>query len=1319
MDNLEGVEDGSVLNHQNGGLQSEEEGGEEESSFTHHYSLQEDGTIHYHAGRRTSTTTGGLFNHYQDSKVRVLNKPRSLKNSVYNFTFTSQLEVSEGSEPDSSENNYEFEEITTMPLESDLHPFQLTPNSNSNSNSGLSFPFTVTTTGGVLTATVSTPSLTTNGGFILKPQNPLQSPPPASSAVKRKLTTKSMSLPEPLLSPDPPPPLQKRPKLLINLYETEVGYEFGALLPDHRSPSQMSHLIPYSETYLLRALDREEIPTKVLSHLAPILRWRRGHLLAQVRDYRRFSSATQVVPNKLGAKGRGAGVNSPHQYRVLKRSNPVVTEVVLRPCSASRLTDFESLLSRATKPGRGHWKRARIGTNSVPNLPPSPPAIKGGSKFLPNNRSRWPSSSEDENEEDSVLEDSDYELELEEGGGGAKESGALSYEQRLELEKEFINKTSGPLCLHPSPKVARIQNRAQFERWVWLKFQNYCKIISQPKIDSFPFRLKWRCPTLIPRVPSPPPSAQDEALESYSSAPPTSVPGRAAAFCLFLTGLREGSKDRAKEPGPKVLSPYELPFLDYPILDLPSSMEEINRLGPPPEPTTLRPLPIDNFVKKIEEYTLETERRKRPHTTKLSIFQRNGMDAYYGELEMESIIDGGVPGVGGGVPKPSSSSTKCQFELGSSQHVALYVKQFSDIFTEDGRRPCKITYQKVGQPQQVLYTNSYKTATPTSAGIAPTTPPAAVSASSTPPRAQPQTAPPVQIVHPQPRSAQPLPDTLTPHPGQSQGQSQPQGPGSSPQILTRPQQQQQPLPLPPQPLTASQLVAAQKPQLSGGGPTNTPTASASHQQLLQQRLLRLKQVQAQQAAAAAIQSPPPHQTALAKLLLTNISSPSSTPATSRPITVAVQPQPQKTLVTSASSDPAPPPNYNLLNLNSGGGSSHVSLNLNSMVLDGLLSQGQAAQLRAHGQIQIQGQGQPQGQTGHLNILRTNASPVLAVSSGGGTTILSGGNRYTTTTSSNNSFTTLLQGQGGGSMTPMSGSGQRILINANNGQQLTLSSPSSSSSELLEELSSSVPDLNSLLANVSSSTTPTHSAPQHNLNLNLNLNLNSGGLDLNSHALHGGGAGSGTPPFLVFISPLRSVPVSINANVASSPRSTSLLAQQLNAGPQTHPGLSLSLDSGGGGDLPGAGSDSGGEYYTLSDGGGSEIKLEPVDHNHSSHPSTVMIGNTAYSLNVSSSSGYGSGGGGGDSKKDVITLSSLLGSSKQAPPSANNLSPLILTQNPGGGGGGIVSSPSSTPRLSALLAGTPSADSGLLLSPGASRGGGKDLSILVIKDLIIN
>jgi len=105
------------------------------------------------------------------------------------------------------------------------------------------------------------------------------------------------------------------------------------------------------------------------------------------------------------------------------------------------------------------------------------------------------------------------------------------------------------------------------------------------------------------------------------------------------------------------------------------------------------------------------------------------VDNYFGELEQEALEEtnpaetpansGTLPTRGSTVPvKPflldpptgqPNPGSKCQFELGSSHSVNLYVKQFTDIFTEDGRRPCKITFLKAGQAgPTTLFTSSYK-----------------------------------------------------------------------------------------------------------------------------------------------------------------------------------------------------------------------------------------------------------------------------------------------------------------------------------------------------------------------------------------------------------------------------------------------------------------------------------------------------------------------------------------------------------------------------------------------------------------------------------
>src|SRR5687768_13063141 len=76
----------------------------------------------------------------------------------------------------------------------------------------------------------------------------------------------------------PRPPPCKRPRLLLNLYDEAVGYEFGALAADEVTVSSLSPLIPYSEDDLLRAVDAEELPSRVLKALEPHLIFRRGAL---------------------------------------------------------------------------------------------------------------------------------------------------------------------------------------------------------------------------------------------------------------------------------------------------------------------------------------------------------------------------------------------------------------------------------------------------------------------------------------------------------------------------------------------------------------------------------------------------------------------------------------------------------------------------------------------------------------------------------------------------------------------------------------------------------------------------------------------------------------------------------------------------------------------------------------------------------------------------------------------------------------------------------------------------------------------------------
>lgn len=368
---------------------------------------------------------------------------------------------------DETEQNFEFEEITTMPMSDshsgDLSSFQFRLEPSSSNSTSLTFPFTVVTSSSsspsqslnIINADYNNSNGRNNGTLVFRqqqqqPRLQFQSTNSISGAQKRKLsaqdpllTTTTTTLSDSDQADPHIPTISKRPKLVINLYEPELGYEFGCLLKDDVTSVQMSHMIPYEEDYLLRALDREEIPFKVLHHLSPFLKWKRGHLLAQIRDYRRFSSglrpqmAAQPIQKRNSISSRNNNNNSLATAGASRRSAPVITELTLRPTTQSILSDFEDIVGTCVK----KWRRNK--------------STQSGSE-----------DEEQQDDTDDELEDSDYDIDLIDGGGGDPEDDCnhLSYEQRLELEKELINKTSGPLCLDPSPKVNLIQNRIQFER---------------------------------------------------------------------------------------------------------------------------------------------------------------------------------------------------------------------------------------------------------------------------------------------------------------------------------------------------------------------------------------------------------------------------------------------------------------------------------------------------------------------------------------------------------------------------------------------------------------------------------------------------------------------------------------------------------------------------------------------------------------------------------------------------------------------------------------------------------------------------------------
>lgn len=249
------------------------------------------------------------------------------------------------------------------------------------------------------------------------------------------------------------PSKSKKAKLVVNLYSEDHGYSFGYCVPGSNEWSE-SHAIPYSERYLLDSIDAEQIPNKMLCKLEDregvyLMRYR-NQVVAEIRDYRKsmstsYASVTATIGrNNLSVQPTPNGNLSLVNGNITENESqkgqkkPVIKQVMLRPTTESLLCDFDMLVEKGLQDRKG-WNavfRQSFGSGDVSHLVPD------GS-------------------------DSEYEYEVDLDASQKNNCNSLTYDQRLELEKKFVNETAGPLCLDPSPQVGLIANRMQFEKLKW------------------------------------------------------------------------------------------------------------------------------------------------------------------------------------------------------------------------------------------------------------------------------------------------------------------------------------------------------------------------------------------------------------------------------------------------------------------------------------------------------------------------------------------------------------------------------------------------------------------------------------------------------------------------------------------------------------------------------------------------------------------------------------------------------------------------------------------------------------------------------------
>ncbi|XP_050079963.1 mucin-4 [Anopheles maculipalpis] len=254
--------------------------------------------------------------------------------------------------------------------------------------------------------------------------------------------------------------------------------------------------------------------------------------------------------------------------------------------------------------------------------------------------------------------------------------GEWTAEDKLALESQLVLATAEPLCLDPNPAVGTMSINHHHRRQLLntAPIRRQAKKFSQiavnrkRKTDQFTHNFGLEL---------------SDFINKYRARPPRQQSVRRGVVSFTLP----------KKPS-EVVPTVNLPNLELPELSIPSevNVEKYARKYEAPKESR------DCIPQLIEEYILETDRvinrgDTRVYHIKLSIFQRPSNSEYLGELYVDRDYH-----------ENKRNGEACQFSLGTRAHAHRYIQQFTEIFTEEGRKSVKITHLVPGQVPKVLHT---------------------------------------------------------------------------------------------------------------------------------------------------------------------------------------------------------------------------------------------------------------------------------------------------------------------------------------------------------------------------------------------------------------------------------------------------------------------------------------------------------------------------------------------------------------------------------------------------------------------------------------
>lgn len=252
--------------------------------------------------------------------------------------------------------------------------------------------------------------------------------------------------------------------------------------------------------------------------------------------------------------------------------------------------------------------------------------------------------------------------------------GEWNNDDKIALESQLVLATSEPLCLDPNPKIGVMSIKKQYHRQLLNtnRIRRHAKKYSQVAINR-----KRKTDQFTKHVGL----HLSEFMSRYRSKP--------TQFQLKKSGVVNFSLPIK----PQYVRPVRPPSLDFPESLSATPTLEVNVekyvhvYDRPKENRDCVPL-------LLEEYILETDRFDgRLYHIKLSIFHRPSNLEYLGELYVDHNYKEG-----------EKNGEACQFSLGTQAQANRYVTQFTDIFTEEGRKPVKIIHVVPGKEPTVTCT---------------------------------------------------------------------------------------------------------------------------------------------------------------------------------------------------------------------------------------------------------------------------------------------------------------------------------------------------------------------------------------------------------------------------------------------------------------------------------------------------------------------------------------------------------------------------------------------------------------------------------------